>query len=212
MIFVPRVVDVSHWTKLINLQKTADAGIWGIIAKCTQNNNYIDTKYKSFHTETLKTGMLFGGYHFGTGKNPIQQADWFLKNANFDEHTLVALDYEKNPTGPTMSGHQLVEFLSYMEKQLGRKIIIYSGNLLKEVLDDLSAADQLYICSHKLWLAQYGPKAKLPPGFNKYFLWQYTGDGIGPSPHSVPGLGGESGGLDLNIYDGTREQLTVDWA
>ena len=41
-------------------------------------------------------------------------------------------------------------------------------------------------------------------------LWQFTGDGIGPQPHALPGIA--TRGIDINSYTGTREQLALDWA
>ncbi len=205
---IPRVVDTSHYTTVTNLKKTAAAGIWGVITKCTQGTHIIDGSYHSIRNQTLDAGMLFGAYAFGENADGAAQCKYFLTHAVIDNKTLPCLDFETYPHSQ-MTPHQMVDFLSYGEKQLGRKFVIYSGNQLKEVIGDMSIADQLYICSHKLWLAQYGSKAILPEGFEKYFLWQYTGDGEGPHPHSVPGLGGS--GQDLNIYNGTKEQLTAEW-
>lgn len=215
MAFVPRIVDVSHWTDIDDLAETAEAGIWGIIAKATQGTYRIDPKYKRFKEETLANGMLFGAYHFNTGENPKKQVDFFLDVVKPDDKTLMALDYEKNEasrTATNMKPHQMVEFLRYGEEKLGRKMVIYSGNYLKEAIVKLPKEDRLYVCQHRLWLAHYSSKPKLPIGFERYWIHQYTGDGLGPEPHSVPGLGGEAGGLDLNVYDGTREQLIAEWA
>jgi len=208
---VPRVVDISHYTTVSNFKKTANAGIWGIICKCTQGISMVDGTYLANRDKVWDAGMLWGAYHFATGHDPKKQVDHFLAHAAVDDRTLPCLDFEKNPSGTSMNAEQMLEFLSYGERKIGRKFCIYSGNFLKEQLDDLSVADQLYICDHKLWLAQYSSLFKLPTGFTKYFLWQYTGDGMGPEPHTIPGLGGETGGLDLNVYDGTREQLIAEW-
>lgn len=207
---VPRVVDISHYTKVSDMHKTAAAGIWGIICKTTQGTSIIDNSYVVNKKKTLDAGMLWGAYHFATNADPQKQLNFFLAHAQIDDNTLPCLDFEPNQSGE-MSGKQMVEFLHLGEKKLGRKFVIYSGNLIKEIIGDLSHEDQLYVCQHKLWLAQYASHATLPKGFKKYFLWQYTGDGAGPSPHSVPGLGGEGAGLDLNVYDGTKEELTAEW-
>ncbi|MGY3459085.1 GH25 family lysozyme M1 (1,4-beta-N-acetylmuramidase) [Bradyrhizobium sp. LM3.4] len=66
--------------------------------------------------------------------------------------------------------------------------------------------------SHRLWLCQYGPTPRLPTGFENWWLWQYTGDGIGPLPHNVPGIVAGNGGIDLNAFDGTVDELAASWA
>ncbi len=109
-----------------------------------------------------------------------------------------------------MDIHAAVEFLHYLEGITGRRGAIYSGNRLKENIGKLGPLDRAYITSHRLWLCQYGPVAKLPPGFSKWWLWQFTGDGVGPMPHSVPGISGS--GIDLNTFIGTHNDLAASWS
>jgi len=214
MNLIPRIADISHHTDVHDFHATANAGVWGIICKCTQGTSYIDKKYPLFRKQVLDAGMLWGAYHFNSGSNPETQVDFFIKHAQPDATTLMALDFEHNDASSSasnMTPDQMVRFLHYAENKLGRKLIIYSGNYLKEGIKRLNATDRTYVCQHKLWLAQYGSHANPPIGFMKYFMWQYTGDGLGPHPHFVPGIH-EGSGLDLNVYDGTREELTAEWA
>lgn len=219
MTFVPRVVDCYHGDvvggsgpALRGFQRAADAGIWGVIHKATQGTGYKDRLYDYRRLAARAAGLLWGAYHFNSGAEPAQQVDWFMHCADPDENTLMVLDYEDNVRSQ-MSPYEMVEFLRIIEGKLGRKAALYSGNRIKETIHHLSDSDRAYVCSHKLWLCQYGSHATLPPGWNKYWLWQYTGDGIGPSPHSVPGITVPGGhGIDLNVYDGTREQLTAEWS
>ena len=52
-----------------------------------------------------------------------------------------------------------------------------------------------------------------PSAWAKPWLIQYTGDGVGPGPHDVPGIRIPGGsGIDINHYDGTEEQLRAEWA
>src|SRR5262249_30704042 len=111
-----------------------------------------------------------------------------------------------------MSVHEAVSFMKLVEDKTGRLCAIYSGNRLKETIETLGVAETAYMTSRPLWLCQYNKRYVLPKGYSKYFLWQYTGDGIGPTPHTVPGItcSGNSG-IDLNVYDGTQDQLKADW-
>jgi lysozyme len=204
----PRVVDISHYTTVVNLNKTAAAGIWGIICKASQGASTGDSSYDHNRILTKDAGMLWGAYHFGENHNPKVELENFLRHAKLDDNTLPCLDYE--PYHAQMTIHQMVEFLQLGEQKIGRKFTIYSGNQLKEEINKLSAADHLYVCDHKLWLADYRIHFSLPRGFKSYFLWQYTGDGAGQRPHQIAGIR-EGRGLDLSAYSGTREELTAEW-
>lgn len=205
----PRVVDISHHNKVTDLKATAMSGVFGVIHKASQGSGYRDPDYATRRQQAKAAGLLWGAYHFNDGTDVASQVDWFLKCAQPDDSTLLVLDYEDNPKS-NMSIQQAVQFLRLLEQKTGRKGAIYSGNRLKETIHILGSTDRAYLCQHRLWLCQYGPRAVLPMGFTSYWLWQYTGDGIGPTPHSVPGI--EGSGIDLNAYDGDRDKLKSEWA
>lgn len=215
----PRVCDIYHGdtvggsgTALEGFKSAAAAGLWGIIHKSSQGAAYQDKSYAARRQAALDAGLLWGAYHFNDGSSVKTQIDNFFVAAKPDDKTLMCLDFEDNPRS-NMSGMMMVDFLHQAEARLGRKLVIYSGNRMKETIGHLPPADRDYVTSHKLWLCQYGSHAVLPPGWSKYFLWQYTGDGVGQEPHYVPGITVPGGkGIDLNVYDGTREQLAASWA
>ena len=209
--FIPRVVDISHYNTVRDLKQTAEAGIWGVIHKATQGRAYADPQYAAHRQAAAAAGLLWGAYHFNTGDRVDLQVDNFLTHADPDENTLLALDYEDNRLSQ-MEIEDAVEFLHLVEKKTGRLAVIYSGNRLKEKIHELPVEDIDYLCAHRLWLAQYGTQPRLPAGFKKYWLWQYSGDGVGPQPHNVPGIVAGNGGLDMNVYAGAREELVADWA
>ena len=213
--FVPRVVDISHHNTgtlsggVIDFGAMRDAGIWGVIGKATQGSAYKDPLYASRRKDATRAGLLWGAYHFNTGDKVSDQVDNFLACADPDDKMLLVLDFEDNRLSQ-MSIGQAIEFLHLVEVKVGRAPAIYSGNRVKDNIGKLSSADRTYLTSHRLWLCEYGPHAVLPAGWKSWWLWQYTGDGIGPQPHSIAGIKGS--GIDLNVYAGTREQLAQEWA
>lgn len=211
MTMTPRVVDISHHNTVTDLRATAAAGIWGVIHKSSQGKGYRDPDYERRRGEARDAGLLWGAYHFNDGSDVAAQVDWFIKCAAPDASTLMVLDFEDNPKS-NMSVQQAVKFLRLLEQKTGRKGAIYSGNRLKESIRQLPVADRDYLCQHRLWLCQYGPRAVLPAGFSKYWLWQYTGDGVGQPPHNIAGIKAGNAGIDLNVYDGEREQLEAEWS
>lgn len=217
--FVPRVVDISHHNvgplagRQIDFQKVADSDIWGVICKASEGTSYTDPTYKARRPLIKAAKLLHGAYHFNTGENVKAQVDRFFFSAQPDDTTLMALDYEHQPRASKgqMSIQQFVEFLRLGEEKLSRKLKIYSGNFLKERIGKLGPQDKAYVQQHDLWLAQYSAKPVLPPGFSKFWLWQFTGDALGPNkPTTVPGI--TARGIDLNAFNGTREELTSSWA
>jgi len=211
MIITPRVIDISHHNVVKDMKAMAAFGIWGVIHKASQGKAYLDPDYPVRRKQAAALNLLWGAYHFNTGDDVKSQISNFMSAAQPDDKTLMVLDFEDNRLS-NMSVHQAVDFLHQIEVRLGHKAAIYSGNRLKETINTLSPSDRTYVLSHRLWLCQYGPRAVMPSGFSKYWLWQYTGDGVGLPPHNVPGVVAGNAGVDLNIFDGTREQLAASWS
>lgn len=213
---IPRVVDISHYNVIApdGFRLAAGAGIWGVIHKCTQGNTYVDKEYAKRRQAAKDAGLLWGAYHFATRDDIEEQVNHFVMSSGVtdDPSILLALDYEANPQGEDMEPEEMVAFLKLAETMAHAKPALYSGNLLKETMSRLTLSDQQYVCSHRLWLAQYGDHPVVPHGFDNKWIWQYTGDGIGPQPHTIPGISIPGNpGIDLNAYEGSLEQLQKEW-
>jgi Glycosyl hydrolases family 25 len=100
--------------------------------------------------------------------------------------------------------HQARDFVSLFEQHTGPYPVLYGGAWLNEQLNG-KADDLLARCP--LWISQHAAKPALPPGWNKYALWQYTDGENGPEPHEVAGIGP----CDRNQYNGTIIQLRKRW-
>lgn len=203
----PVVIDIYHRTacNAESFRKAKAAGLWGVIHKASQGVRP-DPKYAQRRQWALDAGLLWGGYHFNDGDDFKAQADSFVRSLNADGETLAVLDYEVYKRN--MDIESCVAFMKIVEDRLGKSCAIYSGDALKSNIHKLNDADVEYITGKRLWLAQYGPRAVLPKGFDRYFLWQYTGDGVGQGPHTIAGFGD---GQDMNAYDGTFEDLRTEW-
>ena len=200
------VVDLYQGDRVQSFQKAAAAGVWGVIHKASTGATGTDKQYGKRRQAAIDAGLLWGAYHWGTGAPVDKQVTNFLKAAEADAQTLVALDYEDK----RMSLAQARQFLAGVADKLGRKPVLYSGHLIKEKLGKKADA---FFGSHRLWLAQYGPSPSVQQSWKKYWLWQYTDRTSGLEPNEVDGLPGDSkGNLDCNSYDGTRAQLKSEWA
>jgi lysozyme len=201
------VVDLSHYDPASDYNKVKAAGIVGVIYKATQGAGYQDPTYNAQRTAALKAGLKWGAYHFGDGSDVKKQIANFLGFAQIDPETMFCLDYEPNNSSQ-MSLAQAKDFIKEAEDGLGRpcECVLYSGSQIKEQLGNKK--DEFF-GARRLWLAQYGPTPSWPPAWDKFWLWQYSGDGQGPQPHTVSGC---SPNIDCNSYDGSPEQLAAEWA
>jgi lysozyme len=98
-----------------------------------------------------------------------------------------------------MSLSQARQWIEAVEDRIARQVVLYSGNLIKE---QLHHPDPFWN-GRRLWLAQYGPKAKLPVGWSDYWLWQFSENSK---------LAGVGGLIDANHFPGTPEELAAQWA
>jgi lysozyme len=203
----PVVVDLSHYNVIErDLEDARAFGILGVIHKATEGVVYADPKYKARRFLAGQSGMHWGAYHFLRPGDIAGQVAHFVRRAEPDKNTLMALDHEDG----RCTVNDARTFLELLGEKLGRKGVIYSGHLLKE---QLGLRVDAFFGSHRLWLAQYGSRATPQATWARPWLWQFTGDGLGPQPHNVPGItipGND--GIDINHFNGTADELAASWA
>lgn len=192
--FKPMVVDLSHHNNVTSYTEMMNSGIVGLIHKATQGTKYVDPRYEYRKPRAIKAGLLFGAYHFADGSDVKDQVSHFLDTVGDTKDQLLCLDFEPNPNGSSMSIRQARDWLDLVRDRTGQKALFYSGHYVKELLG--TKKDEL-LGKHRLWLAQYGPKLKLPTTWNECWLWQYAADGIGPQPRKISGVDGTP---DLNVF------------
>jgi lysozyme len=201
------VIDISHHNAgTLNFTQAKNAGVVGVICKATQGSGYKDPTYNARKTAAVNAGLLWGAYHFGTAANVNAQLANFMAVAGNDPTMLYALDFERNEATPsnTMTLPQARDFLQKLDARLGRKAVVYGGNLLKTALGN---NPNQFFGQHRLWWAQYGESPHVPPTWNQAWLWQFTDGHHGPQPHTVNGIGS----CDIDHYAGTAAQLKAQW-
>jgi lysozyme len=201
----PLIVDLSHWDPADDYRAVKDDGIIGVIYKATEGQTYNDPTYVEQRQAAKAAGMLWGAYHFADGSDVKGQIANFMRFACPDPDELFVLDWEDNPNSTKMNVEQAKEWIETVEEQLDRpgECVIYGGNTLKEMIHGVDP----FFAARRLWLCQYGSTPTLPESWTSYWLWQYTDGQVGPSPHSVDGIGP----CDINSYAGAAEQLADEW-
>lgn len=203
-----KVLDISHHNTIApdGFQQMAAFGIRGIIHKATQGTGYIDQEYAPRRQAALAAGLLWGAYHFATGEDVGEQLEHFLQVAQPDARTLMALDHEPNQ-GNELDLDGAKEFLEKGAAQLGRKLVLYSGNLIKEQLGD---DEDAMLGQHRLWLAQYSSRPISPPAWPQGpWLWQFSDRPAYARGITVPGI---KGNVDMNAYARSDAELAEEWA
>jgi lysozyme len=206
MDFNPVIVDLSHFDDVQDWDAVKRFGILGVINKATEGRGMADKTYSIRRQPARDHDILYGGYHFMRPGDPIVQADHFLDVALDVDHpdeVLLALDHEDR-------GVPLKDAKKWLQRVLdktGRRAIFYSGFLIKEQLGD--SRDTL-LAQHRLWLSHFSSRPKCPKNWAAPWIIQFTGDGVGPEPHKVPGIK-IPGGIDLNHYGDTPENLKAEW-
>lgn len=199
------VVDISHHNGNVNLVNAAADGIAGALQKATQGQQGLDPTYARNRGRAASAGLLWGAYHFGTGSDGIRQAENFLNTVRDPKGVLLVLDFEPNPTGPSMSLEEARAFVTHIRDKAGRFPGFYSGHYIKQLLG--TGSDPI-LAQCWFWLAQYGPTPVVPPNWPSWTLWQYTDGAFGPPPHSVRGIGR----CDRDMYNGDEAGLRGFWA
>jgi GH25 family lysozyme M1 (1,4-beta-N-acetylmuramidase) len=201
---IPKVIDIFHGDNVTDFSKARAFGIRGVIHKATEGGAIVDRAYGARRKLAGAAGLLWGAYHFIRPGDMKHQARHFMDLAEPDANTLLALDHEDSSV-PLAAARQFAEAV---EAELGRKLVLYSGFLIKEQIVRANADDITFFAARPLWLCHYAANPTWPKAWPKPFLWQFTGDGDGPGPHAVPGIQDR---MDINSFQGTDDELTAAW-
>jgi len=183
--------DLSHFNTGIELSIAKESGLQFVFLKATEGLTFVDPTYEERLKECRDLGIPVGAYHFGTGDDPVFQSEHFMRVASTAD--VLALDFEPNPTGESMSAGQATLFLAKVGIFRPGRTILYSGSWLKEHDTDM-------LRFYPLWLAEHGPKPNLPEGFQSYLIWQNA-------IKNFPGLGV----VDIDLFNGDMAAFKSFW-
>ena len=138
----------------------------------------------------------------GKQTEPLSQS---CETVQPDAQTLLVLDFENNPTGPSMNLEEARAFVTHVQQATGRWPGLYSGHYVKDLLG--SNLDSI-LANCWFWLAQYGPTPVIPANWKNWTMWQYTDGAVGNPPHEVAGIGR----CDRDIFAGDEAALRQFWS
>ena len=187
------IVDLSHWNpEPLDFAAARAAGIAAAILKATQGADGIDPVFAARVAAARAAGLLVGAYHFLDAADPVAQAAHFLAVAG--TLPVLALDLERDPSGPSTIPAQAAGAAARIATATGRPPLIYVGRWFPGL-------PQAALATCPLWLPEYGAAPVCPPGWRQWRLWQYT------DRAEVPGLGR----VDRSRFAGDPAALAAWW-
>ena len=195
-------IDISSWQKDINL---AEVPCEFVIIKATEGTSYVNPYCDKLFNQAEALGKKPGVYHFASGLNAKEEAEYFVKNVrDYIGKAILALDWEIRTAADRTDWAK--EWLDRVYRLTGVKPFIYMSNYTAIAHSWTSVASSGY----PLWNAYYYAYGT-PMGYNPDVLspdntgawssstiYQYTSEGR---------LEGYNGNLDLDIFYGTPD----DW-
>ena len=203
-------IDVSRWqddnstAQQMDFTKSVDMGAKFVFIKSSQAL-WADEDILYNWKSAKNAGLLRGAYHFlDWVADPRKQAQYAWSIIQSDPGELPpVIDFEYWNPPPANAFDKLWNYVVEMERLSGKIPIIYTGAFFW--FDWGTQADVWK--KYPLWIASYTSQdymesnvEKLTP-WDKWYFWQYTskGDGIA--------FGAESEGLDMNVFNGSLDDL-----
>ena len=200
--------DISHWQddlttpEVVNFETMKDAGAEFVFLKASQGT-WTDSTFKQHWAASKAAGLLRGAYHFLSYEiDPRVQAEYFWSLIKDDPGELPPVaDYEYWGDPPNDAIDYLWGFVDTLERLSGKTPIIYTGAFFWNSTDPGAWAN------FPLWIASYSSQeymqaniaSRMP--WSDWRFWQFTERGNGEK------YGVESKQIDLNYFNGSREQL-----
>lgn len=164
-----------------------------VYMKATEGGNHVDTTYAVRAREADIHGIAKGAYHFLRLASPIEdQVRNFIETVNWQPGDMPpALDVEMPGELRRHGVDGVFEWLEAVEKELGVRPIIYTGDNIRTKYLSKDPRFNNYEC----WIARYNPAG---PQSGDWQIWQMSDKGKGL---------GHSGQIDINIFGGNHDDF-----
>lgn len=196
-------IDISRYQRNIDWAAAKKAGVEFVFIKATEGKDNYDRLFRKHWADARKHGIARSAYHFYYFcASPEAQARNFIRRFPKEWTSLPpVLDLEWNHLSPSCKRRpkrkEVVritkKWLSIVEKHYGQKPIIYLPiNFYRDNFD------RGELKGYQYWLRSVKAHPSRKFGDHPFQFWQYSGTGR---------ISGYKGEMDLNAFNGTRE----DW-
>lgn len=216
------IVDLHDDDGSYDLDAVLAGGVSAIIHKITEGGDFADPDDQRSIERIARDGrFLLGLYHYANARDPVVQADHFVRHASYFPNALLALDVEDNSRSRfgTMNAGQAAVFVRRVHEKTGRWPLFYSfTSFMKNMrASRLPEADRYSLSRCPLWQAQYGERPSRPACdiWSRIDLWQYTNGADGPRnrvvyPRSTQGF--KRAAQDRSAFFGGEAELRDAWS
>lgn len=191
-------IDISHYQgkvdwKMLSQTRQSQFPVRFIFMKATEGGDFADNHFIANFDSARVHGFIRGAYHFYNPKtDPIRQAEFFKNSVNLEPGDLPpVLDIEKKAKDMNRLRDDLKIWLQLIEKHYGVKPIIYASYKFKT-----SYLNDSVFNSYPYWIAHYYVDSVRYEG--DWSFWQHHDAG------TLPGIDEQ---VDLNIFNGSLQQL-----
>lgn len=189
-------IDVSHYQGRINWDEVArDIRVTYVYLKATEGTGNSDDTYSYNFNECKRLGLKVGSYHFFRPQLSARaQYDHFVAHVETRRQDLLpVVDAETmNGVSDALFQARLLEFCELLEREYGKKPIIYTGKNFynKHIYGNTR------LRAYKYFIAAYSFIEPELYDDNDYVLWQYSATG------SVRGI---RGNVDMSRFVGRHD-------
>lgn len=191
-------IDISHYQgkvdwKMLSQTRQSQFPVRFIFMKATEGGDFADNHFVANFDSARVHGFIRGAYHFYNPKtDPIRQAEFFKNSVKLEPGDLPpVLDIEKRAKDMNRLRADLKLWLKLIEEHYGVKPIIYAPYKFKT-----SYLNDSVFNSYPYWIAHYYVDSVRYQG--DWLFWQHHDAG------TLPGIDKQ---VDLNIFNGTLQQL-----
>ena len=170
--------DMSHYQGRVDwdaLSTDPNAGF--VYLKASEGSSLKDNMYATYYSEARRVGMKVGSYHFFRGNcSAREQFENFRSMMRGKAQDLIPIiDVEVVSKGVSMYQYfdRLTELLQLVEREVGRKPLIYTG----QKFYNRHFAQTKFPGKYKFMIACYTFEEPVLYNNDDFLLWQFTGYG-----------------------------------
>lgn len=105
--FMLRGIDISSWQSDLDLN---EINVDFAIVKATQGTGYVSPSCDKHVQQAIKSGKLFGYYHFADGADPKTEASFFRRaTIGYEKQGIPVLDFETDIANPAQWCEQWIQ-------------------------------------------------------------------------------------------------------